>query len=718
MTWIEKFKAVVRLVMGTREQYTDAIITPLDARGRHGEKLQPYRYAQGVDLFSSWVYAASMLNANACAAGVLRLYSRRAGGGRKVTRSEKKYLCGASETKPSRAVVKSAAGMDDVYEVDASHPLLILLNEVNPWMDGYQFAILRFIYLQLTGNAYIYRVGEREPVELYLLPAQWMSVIPGERGSDRLIDGYVYSPESQFDVEFAASEISHERLPNPRSAYYGLGRVEAGWGAIQLSAASQEMDYSLAKNQARPDYAAIFKSGTTPDQLRLAERQINNMLRGPRKAGKVLTLTGDTELVPLNFPPKDMTGREQIIEEIASVFGVPITKLKANDPNRANAETGDAGWLRDTIAPLLRMDEQFLNAEIVPLFDDTGDLFLAYDSVVPANRDLERVERESLFDRGIITLNEARGELGYAPVENGDVVLVRSGYVPLATAINPPAPAPGFPALPLFTTRSHKSLWAKADAGDTERVGESRTAYERIVEAVRAAYAELAKLAMRGIDTPKSKAISDADAERIAARLAEQLTAALELSLDDAAKYALSAIDSPGASIAFDVTSPEVRQWLESYVPRLARSLTEERAKELQAIVAQEVDSGGSTVDMARRLRESPAFSEDGINSRAEMIARSETARAYTRGEIEGWRQSGVVIGKRWDLAAGACPFCAAASRAFNAAQPKLDDAPLKRGGSIEAGGQVLRLDYEDIQGPPLHPNCRCILAPVLGDST
>jgi phage portal protein BeeE len=152
----------------------------------------------------------------------------------------------------------------------------------------------------------------------------------------------------------------------------------------------------------------IVKSGATLPQLERFEKQIESKLRGKQAAGKFLTITGDVELLPLNFPPAEVGDAEQVVEEIAAVFGVPVAKLKANDPNRANAETADAGWMKDTIAPLIAQDEQKLNEAYLPLFGIEEDAFLAYDDPVPQNRRLEVARRTRLVAAGILTVNEAR----------------------------------------------------------------------------------------------------------------------------------------------------------------------------------------------------------------------------------------------------------------------------------------------------------------------
>ena len=52
---------------------------------------------------------------------------------------------------------------------------------------------------------------------------------------------------------------------------------------------------------------------------------------------------------PLQFSPRDLSfseGENRKVEVIAAVSGVPVTLLKANDPNLASAQVGFASYMR------------------------------------------------------------------------------------------------------------------------------------------------------------------------------------------------------------------------------------------------------------------------------------------------------------------------------------------------------------------------------------
>ena len=110
----------------------------------------------------------------------------------------------------------------------------------------------------------------------------------------------------------------------------------------------------------------------------------------------------------------------------------------------------------------------------------------------------------------------------------------------------------------------------------------------------------------------------------------------------------------------------------------------------LRVEVRKAIEAGDSTDKLARRLRDSYAFSDE----RARMIARTEIANADSSGALIGWAQTGVVSGKSWLVDFEACLTCL----------------------GYQAVG-VVPLDYEYAPGilaPTAHPNCECTLLPEL----
>lgn len=144
-----------------------------------------------------------------------------------------------------------------------------------------------------------------------------------------------------------------------------------------------------------------------------------------------------------------------------------------------------------------------------------------------------------------------------------------------------------------------------------------------------------------------------------------------------------------GMDIAFDLDMPEVQEVLGD-LALLIRDVTETTRDEIRALIGKQADEGWSLDQLADAILER---GEIASKTRATLIARTESATAYSRGALLAYETSGVVSGTEWLLGPEPCPVC----------QP--------------LGGKIAKLGKEFASGiahPPAHPDCTCAIAPVL----
>ena len=113
---------------------------------------------------------------------------------------------------------------------------------------------------------------------------------------------------------------------------------------------------------------------------------------------------------------------------------------------------------------------------------------------------------------------------------------------------------------------------------------------------------------------------------------------------------------------------------------------------QIRALVGRQASEGWSIAQLAKEIR-----TLGGIESRkrAVVIARTETASAYSRGSLLAYQESGVVEKVEWlaTIDDATCPDC----EGLHGTTAKL--------GKAFGDGTLF---------PPRHPNCRCSLAPVI----
>jgi HK97 family phage portal protein len=760
------------------DKYRQSTIRMVEGSGTRGSKARPFNNEAALAQFSSWVYSAIMLNANAIASLPIRLYTRSGGETRtaKVRRRQRSYMLGDKDHLPSSSVLNKIVELGDDFEVVAgSHPVTDLLSTVNPWLNGFGLMQLLSIYMQAVGNAYWHVVlnGLGTPAELWPMPSQHVAVVPDR---DEFISGYVYGRSVETQQLFEVDEVIHFRTANPGSdgLYYGKGKIEAAWQSVSINESNHEMDLALSDNHARPDWMVIVKSGATQEQLDRFESEINRRIRGSRNSGKMLVMTGDVEAKALSFSPKDLAGRDDVVEEIAAVFGTPVSMLKANDPNLASARSGYAQWRETTVLPDAKLIEQKLNETLIPMFGLEGQAVLAFDDPVPADREFDLRQRQAAVQGGWMTPNEARSDqdldesddpmadkllmngqpLGAPPVgaiippaasvavrstkelQDGNDKAVEGDHINAVGADDAPVGRgasgdPGSGDL-LDTVRpvarkqgvlvDQKSLWlgesgcrchTKADADQDVRDEQPDAPEQRL----RRAIVEVFDAVSSQIAGEPQKTIQKINADDVARilrfmeGLEQQITDAIAGPMTDMLKAGgESGLDRAGLGGGFDVTNPEVERFMRSQTTVLAGELAATTRASVERVLRETVNTGATIGQVRDMIFETGAFS----GHRAEAIARTESAHAYVQGAKEAWRGSGVVKGVKWLLAPNACEFCRAVAAQFaNKVQPL--DAPFVTLGSTVVGtdGGRLKVNFREITGPPLHPNDRCDLIPI-----
>ena len=444
---LEGFKSA--LGFKAKQDRLDYVRSTIKPEATYGMTKSTQEQAASLRLMTGYVYAAVMMNARMIAAQPLRLYASVEARGTKqfptksVSKSVQRYLKGDGSMRPAKSAMLGSNTGGDVVEI-YDHPILDLLNKVSPFYDGYNFNILRKTFLQVTGNEYLHPImgPMGYPVEIWVMPSQYVKIKPTR--DERLIEGYEYGqqPNNAF---FEPDEVLHNRVPDPNDPLYGRGWVAAASDAAGLLQSMDGYEKHLFQNQARPDWGIFLKETLNETQWNRMIAYLDQNLRGNHNSGRPYIFEGGSDARPLQFSPRDLSfseGENRKVEVIAAVSGVPVTLLKANDPNLASAQVGFASYMRDTIHPYLVADAEFLNQSLLPLFGGLADgLFLAYDNPVQEDEQLISGIMQSQVASGIRTINEARAELGLDPAEDGDELRVNG--IPLDVLGQPALPPLG-----------------------------------------------------------------------------------------------------------------------------------------------------------------------------------------------------------------------------------------------------------------------------------
>jgi len=274
----------------------------------------------------------------------------------------------------------------------------------------------------LDGNIFIYYDG----AHLYHLPSSKMAI---EASETNYVEKYVFNN----DISYSTNEIVHIKENSFYSIYRGVPRLSPALRTMQLMASMRKFQDNFFKNGAVP--GLVLKSPNTLSE-KIKERMIQSwgVRYKPEAGGKrPLILDGGIEIdsyTTTNF--KDLDFQNSIAENekiILKALGVPPILLDSG--NNANIRPNLRLYYLETILPIVRKInfgfERFFGFKIK---EDITDI----PALQPEMRD-QSAYYTSLVNGGIITINEAREQLGFEKIDGQDDVRVPANIA--GSAANP-----------------------------------------------------------------------------------------------------------------------------------------------------------------------------------------------------------------------------------------------------------------------------------------
>ena len=116
-------------------------------------------------------------------------------------------------------------------------------------------------------------------------------------------------------------------------------------------------------------------------------------------------------------------------ELIANAFHCPIAFF-TTQTNLANLLASQMQHMDQAVSPRLERRDEKLNAQLMPLYDPSGRLFLASEDPVPVDQQLSIQKQDLDLKYGVVSVNEVRSERGLPPVPWGNVPWLPQRWAP------------------------------------------------------------------------------------------------------------------------------------------------------------------------------------------------------------------------------------------------------------------------------------------------
>jgi HK97 family phage portal protein len=410
----------------------------MQTRGVDGGVVTASNYESQIAANRGPVHAALRVTAQKVGAATLRIYRPITGTSKKLYATRTRAI---PEGRKAEMLAKARPGSvlalaDNAEEIVAGHRLIDLITNVNSQNDIFQLQNVTAAYLGLTGNCYwvLIKDGLGIPTAIWIAPAEFMRVIPDV---DTLVAGYVYK-HGQLKKAFGTDEVIHFKSPAPgvKFQFYGRGDLMGAADDFNLLSQMYAFEGALFLHGGVPATILSTQSSYTEEEKVSFRKQFEQRFGGSENAGKAM-VTKDVKVEQLGMAPREMAyqgARKFTNDNIYTNMGVPVAMMTNQINSRAALDASIAQVSIFTIDPMLKLIEQALNAQLIPLYKDP--IYVEYDNVIPEDREFELKEDVDLVDGAIKTINEVRKERGLDPVDNGDVAYINMNKVPLGTEVS------------------------------------------------------------------------------------------------------------------------------------------------------------------------------------------------------------------------------------------------------------------------------------------
>lgn len=633
------------------------------------------------------------------------------------------------------------------------HPLLDLLYKFNSRTTKADGIYMTQSHKKLTGDAFWLLDKNGKAVEnIFVLPPDKMELVLADPtdSTAELIKEYIYTDtidNKQIKETYQLDQIIHFKKPNPKNPFRGYGAVEALADTIDSDNLVNQVQRNFFEKGAISNFVLTSDANITDEQLKRLKAELRAMYGGANNAFNTMIFGNGLKPADIGFSNKDMDFLN-LLEWYRDKIMIGFGNTKASigiidDVNRASYEGSIAGWLRGTVKPDMDSIIQTINEFLVPQFGD--NLILGYKDPIPENTTEEAERAVKLKEAGIIQINEAREMVGLSPVAGMDVFTdqtdpatqevvdeakkVRQAHLAVPKSIRHMDYIPILRrrgmyfkkkfnkeikelALPVIkNTLKNRKTVKKEISTDKFTEEEITKYYEKqmnLVDAYEKQFNDkvfdlltsIKEQAMENVGSElKSvkalqkrlvkKELFDAKEIKVQAQLDLNpiLTSIVTLAGDEA--YRLIGID--------DVYVPyKMEDNLKVMIDKFSDSMIETDKEKLAKIISEGAEAGDSIEDIRSAINTD--FGDFTVGQ-ATRITRTEVLRASSMAAQDAFIQSGIVEAKQWLTAPVACSICA----------PYSDKI-------VKLTSDFYSADSSGFQdgNPPLHPNCRCVLIPIV----
>jgi HK97 family phage portal protein len=582
-----------------------------------------------------------------------------------------------------------------------NHPLYNLFNNPNSKLNASDFIHLYGMLFEIYGETFWYLVrGEntRKIKEIYLLNPLNMRL----EVEDGELLGYTLIKDNGEHIPLEVDEVIHDKRPNPFNPWRGMSVMERASTYIDTEIVTSTFTLNYMRNNASPS-GIVTLPKMSRENFKQFTQQWRENYEGPENAGKTAFIRdAEANFKAVGATLKDVDQeitRKMAKNDVLMMLEVPKELLGLSDGGALGRNAIEAityVYSKEKIEPIMRRLDRIYQTIVKDSFTSSGEVKVTHTS--PIQEDKEH--KLSMYDKGVgrwITPNEIRAEMGLEARTDGNTLTV----VSQTTVPSTPNKAKKVVLKKISKSEKMKKLNQEQEEFRKNIVENSDLYTSKLKSTLTRFFNEQENQVVGKIET-KSKAFEEwlfeikEESEELALLLVPIILELMEVQAEDVANFITGELLT---------ISPEMKKTVEANILKLAGEINQDTITKLQGTLTEGQSKGESLIKLKKRVEE---VYGDAKGYRAERIARTESLKTSNETAELVYKENGFTE-VRWFINPGACQFCkiyADRVKSIGSAFTKVGDVV-----TAESGDQM-RIEYRDIQTPPLHPNCTCSLVP------
>lgn len=563
------------------------------------------------------------------------------------------------------------------------------------------------IFMKMTGTAYVWKVMNNRKVLGLSLLLPW-NISPQIDNNGYLKNWIYWDGGKQIILQPEEVMVFAEFNPSQRYPYItrGYSPIQAIAMTIRGEKEIEKRNYAILNNDTPPGMILSTEQAMSKEQIEKVRESREARHSGAENTRKLAILPFGIKPINLQASPKEMEFVAQQAwdrDKILAIYKVPKAILGIGEGvNVGNVKAFNQTFASRCIEPLAKKIARVLNDQLF-----NGIWIFEFVNVLPTDEE----EIRNHYFAGGITRNEYRQELWYKPIKWGDV------FVDWTEA-------------EVTQEAKKESIWISMKSVDFQTIvkenikrseewmqkrwiqkQKKNTEYEKRLKVWFMKIFEKQKQdILRKFDQEHKKGFKKYDYQLLLKYYALYhiyLRPELETLISEEGIRAMSELN---VDVEFNINTDKIKKELKQKIQLIAKNvdaLTDEK-------IGKVVEMGLAGNMQPEEIKQELVKVFDDLQwRRLETIVRTEAIRFGTYAEQSAREQSGIVKSKQWWTAIDerVCEYCGK----MHGKKIWLQEDFFKKGGVMLGNNWgKMKLDYEDIVGSPLHPNCRCDMIPLI----